>query len=508
MSNIARFFIRTSAFLRKEIVEILRQPRLVLTLVLGPFLILLLFGIGFRNEARPLRTLFVIDKDSGLAQQVEKYANSLGEQLIFVGVTEDLKEAVDRLARNQVDVVAVVPPDAYQTIRESQQAIITLYHYEIDPFQVDYVVIFGRVYVDEINRRILQTLAEESQTEASTVQEDVRDARASAAALRQALELGDRSEARQQRRNLARDISVTSLAVGATLGLLSSTQETLGVQDGNSTDNLLTQLENIGQNTEELDNEAEGPATEAEMERVTQIEKDLAQLETQLGEFRSIQPYVVVSPFRSEVKSIATVQPQIAHYFAPSVIVLLLQHLALTFGALSIVRDRRLGTTELFRVSPLSAIEILLGKYLSYLIFGGVLAVILTLLVVYVLQVPMLGTWLNYSLVIAALLFASLGIGFVISLLSQTDSQAVQYAMIVLLTSVFFSGFFLSLETLWRPVRVISWALPATYGILGLQNIMLRGSIPNVLLLASLAGMGLALFVVALILMRRMMARQ
>ena len=52
--------IRISAFLSKEIFEIMRQPMLLVTLVLGPFLILFFFGIGFRNEPRSLRTMFVI----------------------------------------------------------------------------------------------------------------------------------------------------------------------------------------------------------------------------------------------------------------------------------------------------------------------------------------------------------------------------------------------------------------------------------------------------------------
>ena len=60
MPSIAGFIIRVSAFISKELVEILRQTRLLLVLVLGPFLILLLFGLGFRNEARVLRTLFVV----------------------------------------------------------------------------------------------------------------------------------------------------------------------------------------------------------------------------------------------------------------------------------------------------------------------------------------------------------------------------------------------------------------------------------------------------------------
>jgi len=74
-------------------------------------------------------------------------------------------------------------------------------------------------------------------------------------------------------------------------------------------------------------------------------------------------------------------------------------------------------------------------------------------------------------------LFTSLGIGFAISIVSQTDSQAVQYSMIILLASVFFSGFIMSLDMLLPPVRVISWLLPTTYGTLLLRDIALRGLI-------------------------------
>ena len=182
---------------------------------------------------------------------------------------------------------------------------------------------------------------------------------------------------------------------------------------------------------------------------------------------------------RSETKSVANVQPSISDFFAPAVLALLLQHLAVTFAALSIVRERNVGTMELFRVSPLSAAEALFGKYISYMLFGGVIAAILSALLVFALHVPMLGTGGYFTLVIAAVLFTSLGIGFAISIVSQTDSQAVQYSMIILLASVFFSGFIMSLDMLWEPVRVISWLLPTTYGTLLLRDIALRGIAPN-----------------------------
>jgi ABC-2 type transport system permease protein len=173
---------------------------------------------------------------------------------------------------------------------------------------------------------------------------------------------------------------------------------------------------------------------------------------------------------------------------------------------LSVVRDRRSGAMELFRVSPLAAAEMLVGKYLSYFLFAGVLAAILTAILVYLLKVPMLDFWQNYALAVAVLIFTSLGAGFVISLMSNTTTQAVQYSMLLLLTSVFFTGFFLRLESLLAPVRLISWLLPATYGIQLLQNIMLRGRGVDVGMISALAAIGVFLMIVAWTQLRKVMA--
>ncbi|MGH3112684.1 MAG: hypothetical protein ACRDOP_04365 [Gaiellaceae bacterium] len=65
-------------------------------------------------------------------------------------------------------------------------------------------------------------------------------------------------------------------------------------------------------------------------------------------------------------------------------------------------------------------------------------------LLVYALGVPLLGSWALLVTVVAALLFTSIGVGFLIALVSKSDSQAVQYAMIVLLAGIFFSSFLLT----------------------------------------------------------------
>ncbi len=508
MGSLIRFFIRVSAFFRKEIFEILRQPRLIMSLVLGPFLILLLFGIGYRNEARALRTIFVTEPGSPLETQIKENADSLGQQLIYVGNTADQEFALEQLRSGKVDLVAVAPPKAGETIQNNEQAVFQLYHNEIDPFQVDYVRYFGKIYIDEVNRRVLQTITENGQSSATSSRGHLAASRQSAAQLREALERGDAPAARQHQEEMNRELNALELTAGATVELISGVQQTLGQGETADTQKVRNNLSAVRQSSSEIGEIEDGQSSyEAQAERASEIESNLEALDSSLGNVPDVNSRVLVSPFRSESQGVASVQPEVADYFAPAVIVLLLQHLAVTFAALSIVRETQLGTVELFRVSPISAGETLLGKYLSYLLFGGVISIILTVLLIYALGVPMLGSWLYYGLAIGALLFTSLGVGFVISLIVDTDSQAVQYAMIILLSSVFFSGFFLSLNALWEPVRVVSWALPATYGIQLLQNIMLRGAPANPVWLGGLLGMGVLLYALSWFLMSRQMAR-
>ena len=79
------------------------------------------------------------------------------------------------------------------------------------------------------------------------------------------------------------------------------------------------------------------------------------------------------------------------------------------------------------------------------------------------------------ALTVSLVIFASLGLGFAISGLAKTDSQAVQYSMVVLLLSIFFTGFVLPLDQLTVPVRWVSYLVPGTFGISGLQNVIFRG---------------------------------
>ena len=111
------------------------------------------------------------------------------------------------------------------------------------------------------------------------------------------------------------------------------------------------------------------------------------------------------------------------------------------------------------------------------------------------------------SLAIALLLVASLGIGLVVAVISDSERQAVQLCLLLLLASVFFSGFVVAISEFAEPVRVLAFALPVTHGIRLIQDIMLRGTTTQLWEFAALAGIAAVTLFAAWIGLRRGMTR-
>jgi len=196
-----------------------------------------------------------------------------------------------------------------------------------------------------------------------------------------------------------------------------------------------------------------------------------------------------VRPFESQTENLISLGLEPTDYFTPASLALLLQHLALTFAALSLVRDRTTGLFELMRVGPLSSIEIIIGKIFAYLLVGSVVGAGIVAAAVFGLGIAVSGSYLWLAAVVVLVLLASLALGMCLAIISGSESQAVQYAMLALLAGLFFSGFILPLSGLDYPVRIIAFLLPVTYGIDALQTIMLRGEPPEMEVLVGLGAL-------------------
>jgi ABC-type multidrug transport system permease subunit len=208
---------------------------------------------------------------------------------------------------------------------------------------------------------------------------------------------------------------------------------------------------------------------------LVEAQQTLAEAPRLAEQLLGVDADVLVQPFEGQLESLAPAPRTFTDYYAPAAIVLLLQQFGVAFAALSFVRERQLGATELYRVSPVKAHQIVVGKYLGHLAIGGLVAVVLTALSITVLGVPLAGQLSDLALALGLVVLASIGLGFLVSLTSPSDLHAVLLTMLVLLAALFFSGFFLSTDQLEPIARAASWILPATYGIELARSVMLRG---------------------------------
>lgn len=403
LDRATRAFFRPWAFFSKEFVQLRRQPRLILMLVLGPFAILLLFGLGYNSKPQPIDTILVLPNDLNLPTDVDSYKSQFIPPFNLVGVTRDRAAAVDQLEHQKIDAVVLFPAGAQQTILGGQRATIEVLFNVLDPLQRSWLNYYSYVQTNELNRQVLQ-------------------------------------RAMQQ-------------------------------QEGQ-------------------------PAASERLAAAV------------LGEGHTIPPSVLVSPFQVQGKNIAPTSPGYVVYFSPGVLALLVQHIAVTFTALALVRERTRGAIEVFRVAPVSSREILFGKFISYFLQTLVLAVVLAVLMKLALNVPFLGSYSTLLGTVALVILASLGLGFLISAVSNSETQAVQLSLLVLIASVFFSGFLVPLDNLIKAVRVVSYVLPVTYGIQALQHVMLRGQDPPLLDVAGLAGIAVIATVIAAISFQRAFQRR
>ena len=458
--------IRSFAFLRKEVVEILRQPRLVALLVVGPFAVLVMFGSGYSETAIVKRAIFVGPPGSIYEEVLVTYEEDLADFIESQGMVATEAEGVAELDAGRADLVVIFPDDPATEVMTGERAVIRLIHNEIDPIQEGAVEIAARLAIQEVNATVLTTLAVEAQ-----------DAMPDSATMRERLlALSD---------ELVDDPLQTRDELMSQLGLV---EDALG---GSST--VLDRLD-LGD-----DRRAEALAT---------VRSDTLAVAERLQTIsdRTIDPEVLIRPFQSVTDNRIDGRINPTEYFTPASLALLLQHLALTFAALSLVRDRRTGLFELMRVGPLSSVEIIVGKIFAYLLVGTVVGALLIAASVYGLSVPLVGSVAWVAFTVVGVLLASLALGMVLAIVAGSESQAVQYAMLVLLAGLFFSGFMLPIDGLSYPVRIISWLLPVTYGIASFQDVMLRGLAPDTWVVVGLAALVVGYGAIAIVGLRRQLS--
>ena len=161
-------------------------------------------------------------------------------------------------------------------------------------------------------------------------------------------------------------------------------------------------------------------------------------------------------------------------FLTVSMIVMLSLVLSLLLSALSIARERELGTFEQLMVSPLNNDEILISKTIPPLIVALISSGIITLIVVYVFKVPFSGSIVLYLISTFISLFSIIGVGLFISSLAYTQQQAILGVFAFQMPAVLLSGFVSPIEDMPKFFQYISSLNPLRYYMLIIKGIYFK----------------------------------
>ncbi len=162
-------------------------------------------------------------------------------------------------------------------------------------------------------------------------------------------------------------------------------------------------------------------------------------------------------------------------YFVPGVIVNIVGLVTIMLTAMSIVREKELGTMEQLMVTPIRPMELMLGKLLPFALVGILEVILVTSAALLVFRVPFRGS--AVMLLASALLFlmTTLGVGLFLSTISGTQQQAMMASFFFFLPSFMLSGFAFPIRNMPVVVQWLTYANPVRYFIEIVRGVFLKG---------------------------------
>ncbi|TWI79385.1 ABC-2 type transport system permease protein [Lacibacter cauensis] len=183
-------------------------------------------------------------------------------------------------------------------------------------------------------------------------------------------------------------------------------------------------------------------------------------------------------PYSINVETRMLYNPQLkgAYNFVPGVMAMVLLLVCTMMTAITIVREKEMGTMEIMLVSPMRPQMVVIAKAVPYFLLSSINIASILLLSVFALEVPINGSLL--LLVTESLLFTlvSLSLGLLISSAAASQQVAMFISLVALfLPTVMLSGFMFPIENMPFPLRMISNIVPAKWFYIIVRSVMIKG---------------------------------
>ena len=164
-----------------------------------------------------------------------------------------------------------------------------------------------------------------------------------------------------------------------------------------------------------------------------------------------------------------------AIFIVPGVIGILLTITLTLITSTAIVRERERGTLEQLVVTPIGKTSLMLGKLVPFMLVGYVQMTVVLGLGKLIFRIPTEGSLVMLYTLAIPFIFASLGVGLLISTIARTQAQAMQLSFFFMLPNILLSGYIFPRVAMPEPAQWIGLVLPLTYFLKVLRGILLKG---------------------------------
>ena len=187
---------------------------------------------------------------------------------------------------------------------------------------------------------------------------------------------------------------------------------------------------------------------------------------------------MVKLPISIDVQMRMMYNPQLkgAYNFVPGVMAMILMLISAMMTAVAIVKERELGTMEVLLVSPMRPILVVFSKMIPYLLLSIINFITIVLISYFILELPIRGSLILLSGVSILYIICSLALGLLISTVADSQRTALMISLMgLMMPTILFSGFMFPLESLPKPMQVISNIMPAKWYFIMVKNVMIKG---------------------------------
>ena len=164
-----------------------------------------------------------------------------------------------------------------------------------------------------------------------------------------------------------------------------------------------------------------------------------------------------------------------AKFNVPGVVGLILQNITIILTALAMVREKELGTIEQLVMTPVTSLELIIGKLIPYTLIGIYDFAIVMILSNLIFGVTVAGSLIELIALGLVFLIGALAMGMLISTIARNQAQAFQGTLAFLLPSVLLSGFMFPREAMPPIIQWFSALFPITHFLVILRGIIVKG---------------------------------